>query len=441
MVVTEDAALSLKYQWEAPEGVRSPELRATFARLEVGFGSEVVTRIEDAATESSRRSLYVPLYPLAEWIAYNWWFLFWHSRPERVTLRHWSLQGQRSGPFSQWLSHHNLRAIGDGFLWPDLTLVPDSGSGVVVAWKADSQSTYTTARFLTQGEGWTTKDALRETLSGFVESVLTRLREAGVKRTPLDEEWEELRALDPEEVAFCEAAARLGLDAGAVPQSVADVILEADRVLEESLLEDFLRAAKPELLGEDLEWIANSAEIIRSWDSARQRLAGVDLRVSGQPWHQGMTVAQRLRLVLGAKPTDQLNPEDFVAVLTDTLRDRGLEGLGGLSSVDQPVLVLGSDRTSQSMRFAAARSLMRFIGGGQRFLITSAYGPVQKRERAFAAELLAPASGIRELLGPDAEFVRDLDVARLSDHFDVSELVVTHQVENNLGIPMEARLV
>lgn len=438
--MTGEASLSLRYQWEASEGVRSPELRATFARLEVGFGSEIITRLEDSATESSRRSLYVPLYPLAEWIAYNWWFLFWHSRPERIGRRYWSLQGHSGGPFNQWLSHHNLRAVGDGFLWPDLTIVPDSGSGVAVAWRADSQSTYSTARFLAQGEGWTTKDALRETLSGFVESVLTRLREAGVKRTPLDEEWDELRTLDSEEIAFCEAAARLGLDASAVPESVEDVILEADRVLEESLFEDFLRAAKPELLGEDLEWIESSSERIRSLESDRQTLARVSLQASGQPWHQGMAVAQRLRLVLGAKPTDQLDPEDFVSVLTDALRDRGLEGLGGLSSGDQPVLVLGSDRTSQSKRFAAARSLILFMGGAHRFLITSAYGPAQKRERAFAAELLAPVDGIKEMLGPDAEFVRDLDVARISDHFDVSELVVTHQVENNFDIPMEARL-
>ena len=74
-----------------------------------------------------------------------------------------------------------------------------------------------------------------------------------------------------------------------------------------------------------------------------------------------------------------------------------------------------------------------------RFLITSAYGPVQKRERAFAAELLAPAAGLREMLGADVKSVGDVDLARISDHFGVQELVVIHQVENNLGIAVRSQ--
>jgi Zn-dependent peptidase ImmA (M78 family) len=94
----------------------------------------------------------------------------------------------------------------------------------------------------------------------------------------------------------------------------------------------------------------------------------------------------------------------------------------------------------RSRRFTTARSLLRFLRQEDRFLITSAYGPAQKRERAFAAELLAPAAGLREMLGEDAKSVGDVDVARIADQFGVQELVVIHQIENNLRIPVRSEL-
>ncbi|MCA2186306.1 hypothetical protein [Nonomuraea cavernae] len=51
------------------------ELRQTWARIEISVGAEYVTLLEDLESGSSRRSIYCPLYPLAEWAAYNWWSL------------------------------------------------------------------------------------------------------------------------------------------------------------------------------------------------------------------------------------------------------------------------------------------------------------------------------------------------------------------------------
>ena len=73
--MTAEQELKITWEWEPAESVRTPEHRATWARIEIKVGSELVTLVEDRGSGSSRRSIYCPLYPLAEWVAYNWWFL------------------------------------------------------------------------------------------------------------------------------------------------------------------------------------------------------------------------------------------------------------------------------------------------------------------------------------------------------------------------------
>lgn len=109
-------ALRFDVEWDAAPAVRSDELRATWARFELWVDEECVTRVEHVQTRSARRSLYGSLYPLAEWIAYNWWFLKAHSRPASLPIRTWSygrLAGNQPSLY-RWLEHHNARAAG----WP-----------------------------------------------------------------------------------------------------------------------------------------------------------------------------------------------------------------------------------------------------------------------------------------------------------------------------------
>lgn len=79
MNVNED--LGFRWEWEDMPGVRAPEHRATWARPEIRVAGERVTLAEDTTTGSVSRFLYCPLYPLAEWVAFNWWFL-------RADVRH-----------------------------------------------------------------------------------------------------------------------------------------------------------------------------------------------------------------------------------------------------------------------------------------------------------------------------------------------------------------
>jgi len=90
--------------------------------------------------------------------------------------------------------------------------------------------------------------------------------------------------------------------------------------------------------------------------------------------------------------------------------------------------------TSPNQRFAQARALWHFVFGvpSQSFLLTPAHTDRQRVERAFAAELLAPAEGIRERLQSDeVEFTFE-DVEAIARDFGVSPMVIRHQIENQI---------
>ena len=90
--------------------------------------------------------------------------------------------------------------------------------------------------------------------------------------------------------------------------------------------------------------------------------------------------------------------------------------------------------------FVDARAIWRALRSDKPFIVAHASLPAQKAERAFAAELLAPASGLKQLLPTTGDDTIDLrTVSELATHFKVSELVVEHQLENHFGVAVESR--
>jgi hypothetical protein len=85
----------------------------------------------------------------------------------------------------------------------------------------------------------------------------------------------------------------------------------------------------------------------------------------------------------------------------------------------------------ESVRFAFCRGLCEylFLSGPNPALLTAAESERQSRNRAFAAELLAPADGIRKHLQDSV--VTEEDVDELATHFVVSTYVIQHQIKNH----------
>src|SRR5262249_35717208 len=176
--------LDVRIEWLDAPSVTTPELAATWARYEIWVGGECATQVE-ASDGTFRRSVYGSLYPLAEWIAGNWFSLNYHIRPSAIDTRYWTWANLRS---HRWLRQHNLRPAGDGR--PGLVLkIAAEGPVAGLTWRLDRARRLRPIRFAANGAAWVrTADAL-ESLAEVVNHVLERLAESGLPKTRLVEEW------------------------------------------------------------------------------------------------------------------------------------------------------------------------------------------------------------------------------------------------------------
>jgi IrrE N-terminal-like domain len=442
--VTESSRLRIEWEWEAAPLIKAPELRATFARLRIFVDDDCVTLVEDRESASSRRSIACSLYPLAEWIAYNWWFLQANNRPASALSAFRSRRELPPKVRRQW-QLHGVRGAGDGFLWPDLFVLPDE-PGTRLLWRSDrlvpDSPDRWPIRFLTQGEAVIDPIELQQTLVGFVESVIERLTDCGVGDTRLTEEWTAIKEADAEEAAYCRAAARLGLDPYSEAAKYEGEILRAAREMAPGILSAFLDSVSPEKMAEDLDWIVAAqneiAQLSGPTDGTLEALRpeivhDIERLRRTAPWGPGYTGARAVRRAIGLSPVDPFDFGAYVSKAVVPAPDRTLHALGGGRADAAPSVVLGRHQHEDSERFTLARAMWHFLRQPQeQFLITSAHTARQKAERAFAAELLAPAEGVAKLIGdnPDDIGIDELEMAER--HFHVSSLIIQHQIDNQL---------
>jgi Zn-dependent peptidase ImmA (M78 family) len=162
--------------------------------------------------------------------------------------------------------------------------------------------------------------------------------------------------------------------------------------------------------------------------------------MSMPPWEIGWRQARELRAELGVASGSPLEFDG--AFVEDEIRsdDRGLVALAGLSEDESAVIVRARSLVPHASRFAKARALwhLAFERDAARFLLSRAHTDRHKTERAFAAELLAPARGVKEYLGLGNDPVPEEDVQAAAEFYGVSEELIRHQVENQLDLPVLA---
>ena len=167
--------LSLLTEWNDAPGVKDPVLAATWARLEIkdesAAESKWLSRVIRSTTNSVDRGVYGPMFPLAEWIVENWWFLFHEGCrvPEIVSGRRLA-----SDPVQRaWVQRHNLLAAREGGACPNLTIFRD-GNAICLKWAPDPDhdSRIRRMRFVEQGTALVEPADVECSLQQFIEAVL-----------------------------------------------------------------------------------------------------------------------------------------------------------------------------------------------------------------------------------------------------------------------------
>jgi len=448
--------LSFDIDWVDAEGVNGPELSATWASLRVLAGDSVVTRVLDARAQTVREFVYVPLYPLAEWLVTNWWFL---------THELGSPAKEGDAGFRR---RHDLGASREGYAYPSVEVVP-SGTQTRIAWKR-GHLPWTNIEFLTQGQIWMDSDEFREACVDLIDRVIRRLTSLGVDETFLQDEWTAIQSTDEEESRFCETAAGLGWDPYAlddtehrwvplVAETLGDLLREALPALNSknpgtcfTISNAIKRAKRNDLPLERFRFLRHETRPNSGTDrddSPLGRLGFLRDKIHAQaraglnPWNAGYALAQRLRqsLDLDGAPLPTLKDlseaigEDPKSVRRVT-RPTGcftetpmVDGVVTRNTDENPAFAF-RHRGDDARRFHFCRALAEvLISPGTDALLTRAFSERQQRNRAFAAEFLAPSSGLRtRVSGP---VVDGEDIDGLAVEFGVSSLVIEHQISNH----------
>jgi hypothetical protein len=421
---------TIHFEWLSGVTVqaRAPELQATWARVTFMADGVPVRLGRDKESNASQESLTVPLYPLAEWIAFNWWLIFEDPRE----------------PDRRGLDRRSMRQAGDGFLWPDLAFRPNGPSMLLtIAPVAPLAGEYLQFEgdFRLRAE----TSMIVQRLTEVVTSVLARLDDAGVGATPLHEEWARLQQLDADEVEFCRATAKLALDPFTEGVELAQSIVEAFDAIPIDIRDEFASAAIASSIGADASWVTarvTALEGAQAPTAASMTLAdarsgfGPRSHASVRPWRVGYRAAGELRERLEIPPDQRIAglPVSFVNVASTQARNH-LQSLGRRMDGSSLAVAAGRPLSENAERFAAARvlALAALDPTAHYVLATSGHTYAQSVSRSFAAELLAPAAGIEALLGYRPHRDDEFGIAAAAAHFGVAEQVIDHQIENQLN--------
>lgn len=437
--------IDIRIEWLDAPGVSTPELAATWARYELWVDGRCATHVE-AEDGTLRRSVYGSLYPLAEWIASNWWILVSHIRPSAVETRYWTWPNVRTHP---WLAQHNFRGAGDGMTWPNLTLVAE-GAVTHISWVSDTDRAFRHVRFASNGVAFVRSSVAAEGLARVVDHVLERLAEEGLPKTRLAEDWDAVARMDDEEREFCQTVAKLGVDPYTVNEETAADVIKIASSLPPDLVSDFFDSADTSGLTRAAEWTEramtlasrasgkakNSLQSLHEAASTRSAAAVSETGAVAdidRPWLLGYEIARSVRSNLGVSEKEHFDPAPWVGASELSAPSNGIQGVATVDN-DRCGVVLDRPLGVSAARFGQARALGRALWSPQKkcFILSLAHSHDEKVARAFAAELLAPASGVRQSLDTIGKS-DDAAMDAVARHYRVSPLLVRHQYDNQIA--------
>lgn len=406
------------------EGSAPEELAATCAELSIFIGGQAVSRISRRASRSSSDRIRLPLYPVAEWAAANWWRLLYETNPLR--------DGE------SFRLCHNLKFAGEGYFLPDLLFSPEARV-FRLEW-AERAVDGGRLAFEKSGRAAVDSGCVRRALGDFIGTVLERLEACSVGGTLLQERWEAVRQseLDRGTRGFCMACAQLGMDPYSAGDEAAGRIQAAGRIVGGiAPADEFFNAASPGHPEENAMWLDEKRREA-SGKISGSPLSGVLAEMKGRfrpavshlPWEQGYEEARRVRAEYLRTPGALSDFRARMAEETEgaAIPDSFCSAVVGVGRRGQPVWTA----SPLSGAFMQGRMLCEYLHtpAGRLGLVTRLATAHQKRNRAFSAELSAPSEELRAELKGRTSVCED-DILELAERFHAGEFVVRYQILNH----------
>jgi len=429
-------SLSVECDPVSQPAATEPVERRTWSALRIRVGGRIVTRIWDKELADERTILYLPAFPVAEWIVRNWWALLNEPcRTERVP----SPAPHHIG----WIKRHCLRSADSGLLLPLLYLFND-GQGIHAVWQADECGDLANmlGEFRDTGSDHIDSRTTEGVLARFVSDVIGRVEDENDERIDdMRSNWNAIQSSAADESMFCVIAGRLGLDPYD-PSQVGDALSQfIEHSLDDSelpVVRDLTEAAEADAIAQQWAWVQEARKQLSIGPILQPRQFAAPSQPSS-PAERGYNMATELRNLAHLGPTSPVGSVQGVvgqaigAAIRVEERDHLPSGhirfVVGWAGGKTAVVAGPRPARADSERFHVARALYLSLVACERGerLVTDAYTWEQQASRAFAAEFLAPRAALVERTGGWAD---RFTIRELAQKYEVSSLVVERQLEN-----------
>ena len=213
----------------------SAEERGTFGLFSMTANERLLTEGVDTANQRLSHGPYVSGYPLAEWLAWNFWRLRWElDRPGA------------EDDACRWDFAHRTSTIGDGYPWPDITIFSDGLQCFLVSAPSRSPDSLL-FRYLGASRRPEVVPAkhLEDAIDGFVEDILIRIEDRKLSDTNLHRLWKDLATerATPELARFRRLEAQLDCDPDEADEHVIRRHLDATVTLGEDAMGERARTS------------------------------------------------------------------------------------------------------------------------------------------------------------------------------------------------------
>ncbi len=424
-------SLWLDYEFIDQPASQNPMERKTWCQLRIRIGDRFVSRVWDRSTKAERTTLYVPAFPIAEWLVSNWWFL-------------WN-EGQRPSDPWNWAQRHCFRAADAALLLPKLSVFHD-GKCQRVQWEADPEGSrpHMPAEFCGgAGDEVLDADQCRMTLSQFIDDTLARVRDLGDDRVrDLHSLWQAIRSAGQDESDFCRLAGRFGVDPYNRKEMTDDLatFLEKEfKTVDYPLVTDLIDVSHPQTISQQWEWITRTNAELGMGPHRSESNVAIPVRGTSPPTF-GYELARTIRKVVGLSDETPVDSVENLSrpILNKTFRvvDRnhlfgtGIKSLIGQTLSGEIISAGPHALRADNRRFLVARGLCHAIANtrSSQRLVTEAFSWDQQASRAFAAELLIPQEAIKNRISRSVADQSLIEV--LASEYVVSTLVVERQLQN-----------
>jgi hypothetical protein len=403
----------------------SPEERAAFGLFSIRAGNLCLTEGFDGFIDAWRPGPLVSGYHAAEWFAWNWWRILHEPYSPRS---------------SDWWRAHQMIAIGEGYVWPNITFRTD-GVRAAVSAKPSVDPAAKPFRFISTNMWLGSSEQMNEAIRTFFVRIAHRLTEKGIENSNLQRILVDLvsERLDPDMMERRRLEALLGYD----PDEAGDDVIQSLIDDTQQIGDDGVNELAADAAGGHpvrATTLRNIAETggteVRRGDAVRISTKDLtEARRQEAAWRQGRHLAQALRRkeALGAAPISTARLSGMIG--TSTIGSDKVYGTVPLS-----FLMNGSNGTSRLVlrskweagrRFELARLLGDHLLFGARapFLpATRAYTFRQKAQRSFAAEFLSPFEVAEGMVGGDFSSEAIEEVA---EYFTVSTFTIETLLRNH----------